>query len=365
MKRIFILNDLASIGGAEMVMRDVTKHLCRKHKVTVMTLDDDEQSFRKVFPDDVEYIPGRLKRNVYSKMHPMRYLVAIYNRIRMAYIRSRKYDVVIANKEGLCMKLVATMRAEKKLAWVHVDYNHCYWTRGSFAAPDEVKCMQRFDHVVCVSEAAADGIRNVIGDPGNLCVKYNPVDYTGILKKAEEASRISRDEKKPLFVAVGRMVDVKNYTTLAKVCARLCREFDFEVWIVGDGNQREEVERILAEENCSCVKILGMQSNPYQYMKKADCLVSTSLGESYGLVIQEALVLGIPVLSTRCAAIEECLDTKFGMIVDCNEEAIEQGMRSILENPECIENYKAAIEKEYDKEALWEKRLNEIEDLIG
>ena len=225
--------------------------------------------------------------------------------------------------------------------------------------------MQRFDHVVCVSEAAADGIRNVIGDPGNLCVKYNPIDYTGILKKAEEVSQISRDEKKPLFVAVGRMVDVKNYTTLAKVCARLCREFDFEVWIVGDGNQREEVERILAEGNCSCVKILGMQSNPYQYMKKADCLVSTSLGESYGLVIQEALVLGIPVLSTRCAAIEECLDTKFGMIVDCNEEAIEQGMRSILENPECIENYKAAIEKEYDKEALWEKRLNEIEDLIG
>ena len=365
MKRIFIVNDIAVGGGAEAVMRDMVKHLQRKHKVTVMTLDDDEKSFREVFPDNVEYIPARIKRNTYSRMHPVHYVIAIYNRLRMLYIRSMRYDVVIANKEGPCMKLAAPMQAEKKLAWVHIDYRHCYWTRGCFDATHEVKCMKHFDHVACVSKAAADSVKKVLGDPGNLCVRYNPIDYANILKKAEKSSGVTRDDRKPLFVAVGRIVDIKNYTTLAKVCTRLCREFDFELWIVGDGNEREAVERILEEGNCSCVKILGMQSNPYQYLKKADFLVSTSLGESYGLVIQEALVLGVPVLSTRCEAVEECLNPKFGMIVDCSEEAIERGMRHILENPDCIGTYKAAVQKEYDAESLWEKRLNEIEDLIG
>ena len=365
MKRIFILNDKAVGGGAEMVMRDVVKHLQRKYKITVMTLDDDLESFQKVFPANVEYMAGRIKANPYSRKNPLHYVIAIYNRFRKAYIRSRKYDVVIANKEGPCMKLVSKMKAQKKLAWVHVDYQNLYWTRGVFSAQDEVKCMQNFDHIVCVSEAAANSVKKVIGDPGNLCVKYNPIDYARILKNAEESCPISRNDKKLLFVAVGRIVEQKNFIMLARVCARLSKEFDFEVWIVGDGNQREDVEKILHEENCSCVKILGMQSNPHKYLAKADFLVSTALWESYGLAIQEALVLGVPVLSTRCPAIEECFDTRFGMLVDCKEDAMEAGMRYILEKPECVDQYKEAIRKEYDKESLWDKRLNEIEALLG
>ena len=365
MKRIFILNDKTVGGGAENVMRDITKHLQSKHKVTVMTLDDDYESFRKVFPANVEYIAGKIKPNPYGRRNPLRYFVATYNRFREAYIRSWKYDVVIANKEGPCMKLVSKMTAQKKLAWVHVDYQHTYWTHGFFSAQSEVKCMQSFDHVVCVSEAVADSVRKVIGDPGNLRVKYNPIDYVDIIKNAEESSQISRNEEKPLFIAVGRVVKEKNFTTLARVCARLSREFDFEVWIVGDGDQRKDVEQILRDENCSCVKILGMQSNPHKYLKKADFFVSTSTAESYGLAIQEALLLGVPVLTTKCPAIEECFDTKFGMLVDCNEDGIEKGLRYVLENPESIEQYREAIRKEYDVESLWNKRLHEIEALIG
>ena len=161
------------------------------------------------------------------------------------------------------------------------------------------------------------------------------------------------------------MVECKNFITLANVCARLSKEFDFELWIVGDGEQRSDIEHILNEAECSCVKLVGMQDNPYKYLKKADVLVSTSLGESYGLVIQEALILGVPVLSTRCPAIEECFDTRFGMLVDCNEEAIENGMRYILEHPECIDRFKSAIQNEYDVESLWDGRLKAIEDLLG
>lgn len=364
MKRVFIINDLISGGGAEIIMKNIVTHLHNDYKITVMTLDDDFISFKNIFPDNVEYMPSKIKANHYRRINPFHYIIAIYNRIRELLICRQKYDIVIANKEGPCMRLVSKMKAHIKLAWVHVDYRYMYWTRGTFPADAEVRCMKKFDKVVCVSEATADSIRKVIGDPGNLCVKYNPINYYDIIEKSKEESGASRDNSKPLFVAVGRIVEQKNFITLAKVCARLCKKFEFELWIVGDGDERRDIENILKNEKCSCVKIMGMQSNPYKYMKQADFLVSASLWESYGLVIQEALILGVPVLSTRCPAIEECFDVRFGMLVDCNEDAIEKGMQYILENPECICNYKKNIKNGYDIKTLWNQRLNDIERLI-
>lgn len=365
MKRVFILNDKAAGGGAEAVMRDLVSHLHSKYDITVMTLDDDYTSFQKIFPGDVAYIPAKIKENHYRRIDPRRYVVAFRNYLRKVAIRRQKYDVVISNKEGPCMLLASTMKADRKLSWVHVDYEYLYWTYWTFSPAKEVACMQQFDHVICVSQAAANSVKKVIGDPGNLCVRYNPINYRSILKNAEEPVDLARDDSKPLFVAVGRIVEQKNFVAFAKVCARLSREFDFEVWIVGDGEQRRDVEQVLEQENCNCVRILGMQSNPYKYLSKADFLVSTTLGESYGLVIQEALILGVPVLSTRCPAIEECLDSGFGMLVDCSEEAIEAGMRQILEHPECIAAYKKNIADHYDTESLWEYRLQQIEELIS
>ena len=364
MKKVFVLNDFVSGGGAEAVMRDNIKHMYGKYDITVMTFDDDCQAAKEIFPAGVKYIPAKIKQNPYGRRNPLHYPISLYNRLRTAYIRSKRYDVAIANKEGPCMKFVSKMQAGRKLAWVHVDYQYLYWTKGCFKNESEKACMQRFDRVICVSEAACQSVKKVIGDPGNLCVRYNPIDYAQIRRNAQESTTIERNESKPLFVAVGRIAKEKNFVTLAKVCARLSREFDFELWIVGDGNQRAEVEAVLREENCSSVKILGMQSNPHKYLARADCLISSSLGESYGLVIQEALILGIPVLSTRCPAIEECLDTRFGRIVDCDEAAIEKGIRSILEDPKCLDAYKEAIRKEYAAEDLWNPRLEKIESLI-
>lgn len=364
MKRIFILNDKVSGGGAEAVMRDIVRYLHDSYEVTVMTLDDDLVSFQNLFPQGVKYLKARIKENPYSRKNPLYYLVALYNCVRVAQIRQKKFDVVIANKEGPCMRLASKMRAEKKLAWVHVDYRYGYWTHWTFPAKKELACMKRYDHVVCVSKAAADSVRQVIGDPGNLCVRYNPIDYRKVLKGAEDAIHVERDASKPLFVAVGRIVEEKNYIALAKVCARLQKEFDFETWIIGDGKQRAAVERILHEENCNCVKLLGRQDNPYPYLAAADCMISTSLAESYGLVIQEALILGIPVLSTKCPAVEECLDPCFGMLVPCEETAIEKGMRYVLQNPKVVRAYRKCISEEYDRESLWLHRLKEIENLI-
>lgn len=363
-KRIFIINDIAAGGGAEIVMRDLINYLRDKYDITLMTLDDDSEGAKKLFGDKVRYLPSKIKANPYSRNNPLYFLTALYNKLRIAAIRKKRFDVAIANKEGPCMKIVSKMAAKKKIGWVHADYNLVYWTHFTYKEGEELQCMKEYDSIVCVSKAAEDGVRAVIGDPGNLCVRYNPIDFTKILERSKLGEGVEKDSSKPLFVAVGRLDPQKNFVTLARVAARLCREFDFEVWIVGEGSDRDAIEKVLKDEGCTSLKLLGMQENPYKYVAKADMLISTSLGESYGLVIQEALILGVPVLSTRCPAIEECLDTRFGLLVDCTEEEIERGMRKILEDPAVIKEYKRNIEAGYERDTLWEKRLSDIEGLI-
>ncbi len=362
-KSLFILNDKAFGGGAEVVMHNIVNRFCEEYEISVMTLDNGFITEGSIFNGNVKHIASMFKDNPYRRRNPMYYAVCLYNLFQIYLLGKNKYDIAVANKEGRCMKIVSQLKARKKIAWVHVDYKYLYWTKGLFMFTKEVDCMKSFDKVVTVSRAAAESIKEVVGDPGNLCVLYNPIEYKAVQQKSLEAEGVP-GHKRPLFVAVGRVERQKNFKTLAKVWAKLSKEYDFEGWIIGDGNQMQEIENILAESRCDCVKLLGHQDNRYKFISRGDVLISTSLWESYGLVLQEALILGVPVITTKCPAVEECFDDRFGLMVDCDEKAIEEGMRYILDNPQILDVYKSNIEKYYKKDDLWVLRLEKIKSLF-
>lgn len=364
--RILFINDYIKAGGAEVVLKNIVCHLEKAgHQIEVFTFERNKEFFNQVFPETVK----SRSCEPLLKNHRRWSIEWFKRRICMIvypiYMRFLHYDVVVAMKEGSCMKYASYVCAKRKLAWVHVDYRYLYWTKGIFKSEfTEKKCMQKFNQVICVSKAALESVKNVIGDPGNLCVRYNPIDFRNILAKAEEPCGLEKPEKKILFVAIGRLVKQKNYVTLIKICTELFKKYLFELWIIGEGEQRKELEDILHKTNCDCVRLLGRQDNPYKYLSQADFLISTSYWESYGLAIQEALILGVPVLTTKCPAIEECFCDDYGIMVECTKDAIESGMISILENPSCIEKYKMNIRNNFNLDNLWDDRFAQIEELL-
>lgn len=58
-------------------------------------------------------------------------------------------------------------------------------------------------------------------------------------------------------------------------------------------------EQIIKNGISDCATLLGEKNNPFPYMKQADLFVQTSLFESYGLSMTEAMILGLPVVSTK------------------------------------------------------------------
>lgn len=383
MKKILMVNDYAHAGGAEKIMENLALYFAKKeYEVTVMTLHKDFESIVSFYPDNVRYYDmENLVVDTRYKRYDIRHIYkAIKRRLsRKCYlnrINKENYDVVIAMKEGDIMELLQDVNAMKKIGWIHTDYGKQHWTAGFFrSVENEMACMKKYDKIICVSQATMDSVKKTVGDSGNLVVRDNPIN----VKQIEELSRRKYKDKllkdkvlkdksgreKIILVSVGRLCEHKNYKTLLEtmVKVRSVVSTPHELWIIGDGDERKELEQYAKDFGLNNVRFLGQKDNPYPYIKKADWFVTTTKGESYGLAVQEALILGVPVLATRCKAFEECVTEKEAILVENNEPDIYSGMVKILGNKKIHKEYKENIEERSHK-SLFKERIHHIEELF-
>jgi glycosyltransferase involved in cell wall biosynthesis len=197
-----------------------------------------------------------------------------------------------------------------------------------------------------------------IGDPGNLCVRYNPLNDELIRNKAN--NEIVNRSADTLFVTVGRLDKHKQYDLLIDVVNELNKKFKFELWVIGEGDQRETLESKISEFKLKNVKVLGRLDNPYPYMKAADCFICSSISESFGLSIQESLVLGVPVIAADCEAVKELVDPRYGIITANSFEGLKSGIESVLTSPELLLKMKRELKDAFQAREVYLSRLKAI-----
>ena len=370
--KIIIFNDLVIGGGTETLLQIFVKDfLKRGNDVTVVASPKDAADFKQSFPSEVHCIRARLpKKSCKNRIYSFGYSLKrkVFRFFSILKVMAVKYDVAISMKEGKVMKDTVSVRALKKLAWIQCDYRtfqHRDWFKSVFPSIDkERRCMQRFDKIVCVSETARIGRIETIGDTGNLCIRYNPIDWEKIRELSKKACGFSKDFTRKLIVAVGRLDPVKNFKCLLEASVLLKNKFDFDLWIVGDGPQKEELAEYIRSNNLTNVKLLGFQANPFPIIKQADLFVSSSISESYGLSVQEALILGVPVVAVKCSGIVESLDPEFGVLVDNSSEELSKAISKLLGNLDELDTYRKSINDNYSLDSLYDSRMEAIYHLI-
>lgn len=379
MKKILLVNDFLQGGGVEKLMYDLTWAWHDKYQITIMTIMKDD-AFEELYPSNVKYIyetkPEVIKnkyvRKIYNKTIGKAYTARL-----MRNLSSNNYDYAIAIKEGRQMKLVdEAVNAGKKYCWNHTDYNSHYYTNAMYGSQEnERQCMARFDKIVCVSEDIATGIKDVIGDPGNLIVKYNPVNVQNILEMAKEpvvdidSMELPSTARPVRFVTVGRINHQKGFDILIEAAHMLELEgYKFEVIIVGgDEPWGEELFRLklrIKRLGVTSVKMIGGRNNAYKYMAIADWFLSSSIFEGYSLVSQEAAVLDVPLLLTRCSGVRELIgDDEYGLTMEPSVIGIYEGMKKVLDDPSLHDYYKEKI-MERKSIVSYEDHLAQIEKLF-
>lgn len=121
-------------------------------------------------------------------------------------------------------------------------------------------------------------------------------EYDRLPSKEEIKSKYSLTNKK-VFLFVGRLEKVKNVSLLINAFKDLKASYnDCALVIVGDGSQRNALKEL--SQNIDDIYFMGYQVYPklIEYYKLADIFVLPSSYESWGLVINEALTFGIPVI---------------------------------------------------------------------
>jgi glycosyltransferase involved in cell wall biosynthesis len=128
----------------------------------------------------------------------------------------------------------------------------------------------------------------------------NPIDAVEIRRLAEPAASSSNRLR---FCAIGRLARQKGYDVLLEAAAKAAPSLggNWELLVCGSGPLREALVRRSAELGLTDhVSFLGFVENPYPLLASADVFVHAARWEGFGLVLAEALTLGVPVIATAC-----------------------------------------------------------------
>lgn len=173
------------------------------------------------------------------------------------------------------------------------------------------------DAIIAQTKEMADELVNQmhIGRE-KITVLQNPVDSELIDKKIADGKNPFPNNGRKHFVASGRFAYQKGYDLLIRAFLEVTKERnDVDLYIIGStdyqkGVVHQEIIRY-AEENGiqNLVHCVGYQSNPYVYIKYADCFVLSSRWEGLPNVLIEAQYLGTPAAAFKCIPVIERIVT--------------------------------------------------------
>jgi len=151
--------------------------------------------------------------------------------------------------------------------------------------------------------------------------------YNGLnLKQFKYKSPVIR---KPLLLAIGRLVEKKGFADLISACSMLSKnKVEYECQIVGEGDLKEQLtEQINSNDLQSKIKLTGPlpQNKIKRLIQNASIFVAPCIvgkdGNRDGLptVLLESMALGTPCISTDVTGIPEVIENnKTGLVVPQN-----------------------------------------------
>lgn len=299
-KKIMITANDMCIGGIEKSLIELLKNInSNNYEVTLFLLNKK----------------GPLLKDIPSYVNVMEYKVYKGNNVLIRkiknFIQQLKFSIKYKNKfdmsicyltySNACNK-ISRISSKNRLFFVHSNYVLIYKN-------DEAKIREFFNdkhlsdmkQIIFVSEESMIEFLNYYPEhKAKSSVINNLVDYEKILSKSAEAVEIKKDISKTTFVFVGRLDESSKRITKQLEMIKYLNEqkHNVELWIVGDGPNKEKYENIIKENKLDNVYLLGQQDNPYPYLKQADYLLLTSFYEGFPVVFNEALVLGKQVITT-------------------------------------------------------------------
>lgn len=367
-KLLFIYGPLGG-GGAERVLLDLLCNLDYEKYDVDLCLIINQGILLPQVPKQVSIIP---LWESYSLSYKIAFRMSIRfksNRLFRSRLKKKlitPYDVEISFLEGMPLKLHAFLDTKaKKITWIHCDLYNFPYEAHQFAKDEELEAYNKMDTIVAVSSDTLEAFKKRFpACSAEKKVIYNPIDINKIVKLSEEWKL--KKEKAFTIVSLARLTTQKRIDRVIRLANRLKREhIQVKFKIIGDGELRNY---LLAEiknlDVGDLIELPGFVDNPFPILKNSDLLLLSSGYEGFGLVLCEAMCLGVPVVSTKTAGPVEIIDhNKYGILCDHDDESIYQAVIKMMNDKSLREHYEAMGRKRA-KEFNVENTITQFEELI-
>ncbi len=318
MTNILLLISNLGLGGAQRVFHDHSVELGRHFAVTEVVFNLDGGN---VYPSSNELV----SLDVAGGGSPLNKVRNFWRRIERlkALKRVRRPAVCISHLEGADYVNLLSKGPEKVILCVHGSKLHDQniqgavgWLRKNVLLP---ALYNRADRIVTVSRDIVPELVEGFGvKPEKLLTINNFFEVAQVEAKSHEplsATEAAVYAAGPVLVTAGRLTIQKNQAPLLDAFAALLPRRAARLVFVGDGELREALVtharalglRVFAawEPGATLtpdhdVYFLGMQQNPFKYLRPATAFVFPSAWEGFPMALGEAMICGLPVLSTDC-----------------------------------------------------------------
>ena len=338
---LFFIHDLIH-GGAEKVLVNLANHLPPEHyDVTIATMFDVGVNRQFIAPH-IHY-HGGFRHLLPGNSILFRYIPRVW---LWKMLLPGEFDLAVAYLEGTTTRVLAGFpHATKRIAWVHVEQQSNGMQHGFRSMSEVRQVYDSYDHIVCVSQGVKDNFQSLCPTNTPVSVLYNVNETDRIIaggKEPVEDSRFRTDF--PTLIGVGKIIQGKGFFRLARIHQRLLLDgIQHRIYLLGVGDQQREIEAYCKEHHLESTFIcLGYDTNPYKYVAKCSAFVCSSFAEGFSTAATEAIVLGVPVITTEVAGMKELLgeNNEYGIIVPNDEEALYQGLKKLLTTPGMLDYYR-------------------------
>ena len=378
MKKIIFYTDSLIMGGAEKIALDYVKILNESKKFDITLLINEDNGEENILLDKIpknvsyQFVVGKEimeKLNFYRRKKQKSFIYKIpYNYYLVKRREKRKNIIDIISKMNydyiidFYNILPENIIDERVISWQHMTIKE-YPNKdlNSFE-----KRLSRMRDLVVLNEEMKKEILNKFPKyKEKIKVIYNFFDIDEIKRLSLDNSNLNDKEKELLkddyFFACCRIDKQKDIDTLVESYKILKEKYNIKekLYIAGVGDQKERLENLVKsyrlEKN---IIFLGLQKNPYVWMKNARFFVHSSHYEGFGLVLVEALITNGMVISSDCpVGPKEILENgRSGILFPVGDKnKLVEEIQKILTDKKIIENYKNEAErriKDFSKENI-------------
>lgn len=359
MKKLLFVNGHLNTGGVEKSLLDILKHLDYENFEVDLLLLEELGDYASEIPEQV-HVQLRCLKNTYGSVttsllrcirqrdwfcFQMRLIFLMMKLFGQKNIRlarklltgNQHYDCVIGFRSGICTQIAAfAVNAGKRITWWH--HGEINVERSSY-----LEAANACDRIAVVSEAC----RGMLADAfptleQKLTIVPNMLDIDSIRRKAESFQPYAQADVLHI-VTLCRLSPEKRIENAIFAAQKLKAAGIAFLWhLVGGGNIDSDLRQQAEAAGVSDVFLFeGNQPNPYPYLKKADLFVHPSYVESQGLVVLEAMALGLPCVVTKslgpCEFIEDGVN---GILTEQSPESLAEKVMEILTDQKLYEQIK-------------------------